>query len=93
MGEAKRRKAQDPLYGFVSNTEKAPPHWYVHRGALILLGGDNNLTLISGNNKLPDLNEDEVEELNRILDANPQLLPSPTTPLGNDIDTQTISLL
>ena len=73
MGEAKRRRSRDPLYGIVPKTGTVSPLWVVHRGVLFLVGqGDSIACLPAGNMVTP--NAEQLRVLEGILDSNPSLL-------------------
>ncbi|WOL31457.1 hypothetical protein [Microcoleus phage My-WqHQDG] len=85
MGEANRRKVQDPLYGVVPKTGVMSPLWVLHKGVLFLVGqGDSIACLPAGNRVTP--NVEQLKVLEDILSSNPSLmvaaagdtLPAPT---------------
>ncbi len=87
MGEANRRKVQDPLYGVVPKTGVMSPLWVIHKGVLFLVGqGDSIACLPAGNMVTP--NEEQLKVLEDILDSNPSLMG---TVIDNTLSVPTIA--
>lgn len=74
MGEARVRKARDPLYGLLPKGSDSPL-WAVHRGVLFLIDPKkDSIACLPGNNMV-ELNTDQVAALDNILKGAPALLP------------------
>lgn len=98
MGESKRRKKQEPLYGVVPKTGVVSPLWLMHKGVLFLVGqGDSIACLPASNMVIP--NEEQLAVLEDILSSNPTLLPAGVPPVTvaedvtDRVETRTIAAI
>jgi hypothetical protein len=73
MGQARKRKLIDPLYGVLPRECITSPLWIVHKGVLFLVGqGDSLACLPAANNLTP--NGEQLAVLEEIISSNPSLL-------------------
>jgi len=73
MGQARKRKLIDPLYGVLPKEGITSPLWMVHKGVLFLVGqGDSLACLPAANNLTP--NGEQLAVLEEIINSNPSLL-------------------
>lgn len=96
MGEAARRRRNDPTYGIVPKDAVEAPLWLEYKGVLFLVGEGNTLACLpAGNKVVPNAKQRAV--MDGVLASNPYLLegvvltgePTSTDPTGSSIESDT----
>ena len=77
MGEAKVRKAVDPLYGVLPKSNDSPL-WVVYRGVLFLIDPKKDSIACMPASSMVELNTEQTAALDNILEGAPTLLQTHT---------------
>lgn len=75
MGEAKVRKAIDPLYGILPKSSDSPL-WAVHKGVLFLIDPKKDSIACIPASNMVKLNTEQTAALDNILEGAPTLVTS-----------------